>query len=62
MDPITLSALVVSIITAFGVLLSRLKFRRCMCCCIESDCIKTPHVTPEPSIDYEYNNEISEIL
>lgn len=49
MEPVSISAIVVAVITALGVLLSRLRFRHCMCCCIESDCIKTP----EPSIDNE---------
>ena len=47
MEPISIIAMVVAIITALGVLLSRLRFRHCLCCCIESDCIKTPPNTPE---------------
>jgi hypothetical protein len=51
MEPISITAMVVSIITAIGVLLSRIKFRHCLCGCIESDCVNTPPPTPEPSIE-----------
>ena len=47
MEPISISAMVVAFITALGVLLSRLKFKHCLCGCIESDCINTPPNTPE---------------
>jgi hypothetical protein len=47
MEPVSITAMVVSIITAIGVLLSRIKFKHCLCGCIESDCINTP----EPSIN-----------
>jgi hypothetical protein len=57
MEPISITAMVVSIITAFGLLLSRLKFKHCLCCCIESDCIKTPENTPNPSISNLNNVE-----
>ncbi len=49
MEPISITAMVVSIITAIGVLLSRIKFRHCLCGCIESDCVNTPPPTPEPT-------------
>jgi hypothetical protein len=49
MEPISITAMVVSIITAIGVLLSRLKFKHCLCGCIESDCMNTPPSTPKIS-------------
>lgn len=49
MEPVSITAMVVSIITAIGVLLSRIKFKHCLCGCIESDCINTPPPTPEPT-------------
>jgi hypothetical protein len=49
MEPISISAMVVAIITAIGVLLSKVKFKHCLCGCIESDCITTPEPTPEPT-------------
>ena len=51
MEPVSITAIVVSIITAIGVLLSRLRMKHCLCGCIESDCINTPTPTPEPSIE-----------
>jgi hypothetical protein len=55
MEPISISAMVVAIITAIGVLLSRVKFKHCLCGCIESDCITTPQPTPSPSIHITNN-------
>ena len=49
MEPVSITALVVSIITAIGILLSKLKMKHCLCGCIESDCITTPNNTPESS-------------
>jgi hypothetical protein len=49
MEPVSITAIVVSIITAIGVLLSRLRMKHCLCGCIESDCINTPEPSPEPS-------------
>jgi hypothetical protein len=51
MEPVSIAAIVVSIITAIGVLLSRLRMKHCLCGCVESDCINTPPVTPEPSVE-----------
>ena len=49
MEPVSITALIVSIITALGILLSKLKLKHCLCGCIESDCITTPPTTPELS-------------
>lgn len=49
MEIVSITALVVSIITAVGILLSRLKLKHCLCGCIESDCVNSPIPTPEPS-------------
>ena len=49
MEPVSITALVVSIITAIGILLSKLKMKHCLCGCIESDCITTPNNSPESS-------------
>lgn len=49
MEPISIVSIVVSIITAVGVLLSKLRMKHCLCGCIESDCINTPQQSPDPS-------------
>lgn len=57
MEPVSISAIVVSIITALGVLISKMKLKHCkLCCCIESDCINTPPPTPnnKDSISMKY--------
>ena len=51
MEPVSITAIVVSIITAIGVLLSRLRMKHCLCGCIESDCINTPPQSPTASVD-----------
>lgn len=39
-DPITISAIIVSIITAIGVFFSKIHLRHCKACfCCDSDCI-----------------------
>jgi hypothetical protein len=49
MDPISISAIVISIISALGALLSRLRFRHCHTLCCDSDCIRTPDNSPPPT-------------
>ena len=51
MEPLSISAMIVAIITAIGVLLSKVRMKHCLCGCIESDCITTPQATPDPSIN-----------
>ena len=39
-DPISVTAIIISVIAAVGTLLSRLKLKHILCCgCIESDCV-----------------------
>jgi len=49
MEPVSITALIVSIITAIGILISKIKMKHCLCGCIESDCITTPQSSPESS-------------
>jgi hypothetical protein len=49
MEPVSITALIVSIITALGILISKIKMKHCLCGCIESDCITTPITSPETS-------------
>jgi len=51
MEPVSISAIVVAIITAIGVLLSKIRMKHCLCGCIESDCMTSPPTSPPPSID-----------
>ena len=46
MDPISISALVIGIISAVGAFISRFRFRHCHTLCCDSDCIRTPPNTP----------------
>ena len=46
MEPISVTAIILSILAGLGTLLSRLRFRHCRCGCINSDCIRTPENTP----------------
>ena len=69
MDPISISAIVISIITAIGAIIAKLKCKHCHCACIDSDCmntppntpLNTPQTTPNPSyideLTYTYNED-----
>ena len=57
MDPISISAIIISIISALGALLSRFRFRHCRCGCIDSDCIRTPTNTPPSTPKTSEHNE-----
>ena len=57
MDPISISAIVIGIISALGAIISRLKFKHCHCGCIDSDCIRTPQNSPPPT-PKQSNDEI----
>ena len=47
MDPITIAALVVSVITAASTAITALHLRKVkLCCCITSECSKTAPTTP----------------
>jgi len=61
MDPISISAIVISIISALGVILARLKFKHCHCGCIDSDCINTPPNTPLDTPNHAKTNEGDDI-
>ena len=60
MDPISISAIIISIISAVGALLSRLRFKHCHCGCIDSDCVRTPPPTPPstPKVKQEEYEDI----
>lgn len=46
MDALSLSSILVSTITALGVLIHQIHLKNCSCFCINSDCSKTPPASP----------------
>ena len=46
MDILSVSSLVVSAITAVGVVIHQIHLKNCSCFCVNSDCYKTPPSTP----------------
>lgn len=46
MEPISLTSIIISVITAIGMLISRMKCKHCKMGCIDSDCIVTPAPSP----------------
>ncbi len=58
MEPVSITAIIISVIAALGTLLSRLRFRHCHMCCIDSDCIKTPSNTPPATPKIHETEEI----
>ena len=46
-DLISLSSLILSSITAMGVILHQIHLKNCSCCCVNSNCYKTPPSTPK---------------
>jgi hypothetical protein len=55
MEPVSISVIIVSILTAIGVLIAKIKCKHLkLCCCIESDCARTPHPTPRNSTSSVY--------
>jgi hypothetical protein len=51
MEPVSISAIIIAIISALGVLLSKVRMKHCLCGCIESDCITSPPTSPQPSVN-----------
>ena len=49
MEPVSVAAIILSILAGVGALLARFKFKHCRMCCIDSDCVGTPGNTPRPS-------------
>jgi len=50
MDAVSISALILSIITAVGAFISHLHLRKVKVCCIESDCFKSQSEPSTPII------------
>lgn len=48
-DIISITSLIVSTITALGVVLHQIHLKNCSCCCINSECFKSPPNTPKLS-------------
>jgi hypothetical protein len=46
MDIISVSSIIVSSLTAIGVILHQLHLRNCSCLCVNSNCYKSPPSTP----------------
>ena len=46
MDILSLSALIVSSITALGVVIHQIHLKNCSCFCVNSNCYKSPPNTP----------------
>ena len=46
MDPVSITALILAILSGLGAIISRLKFKHCHMGCIDSDCVRTPQNTP----------------
>lgn len=46
MEPVSVTAIILSILAGVGALLARLKFKHCHMCCIDSDCMNSPPSTP----------------
>lgn len=61
MEPVSITALVVGIISALAALLSRLRFKHCHCGCIDSDCIRTPDNTPPATPTSSKHNKRDDI-
>ena len=49
MDPISITALIVAILSGLGAIISRLRFKHCHMGCIDSDCVRTPQNSPPDS-------------
>lgn len=49
MDILTLTSLIVSSITAVGVVIHQIHLKNCACFCIKSNCSKTPDTSPRNS-------------
>jgi hypothetical protein len=47
MDYISISSLIISGITAVGVVIHQIHLKNCSCFCVNSDCYKTPPSTPK---------------
>ena len=52
-DTVAISALVISIVGAFGAFIKEAHLRKCKACCIESDCRQNKPITPTGSISQE---------
>lgn len=48
-DPVSISAIVVAILTALGTFIAKVHLKKCSALCIKSDCTKTPPPSPPPS-------------
>lgn len=59
MDIIAISSLLVSGITAVGVVLHQIHLRNCSCFCVNSDCYKTPNNTPHTSSSHLIRDSLS---
>ncbi len=46
MDPISISAIIISIIAGLGAIIGRLRFKNCHMGCIDCNCVRTPQNTP----------------
>ena len=46
MDAIGLTSIIVSSLTAIGVVLHQIHLKNCSCLCINSECSKSPPVSP----------------
>ena len=51
MDIISVSSLVISTITAIGIVIHQIHLKNCSCFCIKSDCYKSPPSTPTIKIE-----------
>jgi len=49
MDALSISSIVVSAITAVGIVIHQIHLKNCSCLCIKSDCAKTPPASPKHS-------------
>ena len=51
-DPITLGSIIISVLTAIGLLLSRLRLRHCRSCwgCCDSDCMASTTVAVDTTL------------
>ena len=46
-DPVSISAIVVAVLTALGAFITKVHMKKCSALCIKSDCTKTPPPSPE---------------
>jgi len=46
MDIISLASIIISGITAIGVIIHQVHLKNCSCFCVKSDCYKSPPPTP----------------